>query len=208
MKKYALLIVLTICCTIVSMAQNGILKGKLVDKSSGEPLVGAAVMIKGSTLGTITNYDGDYELTDIEPGTYTFTASFIGYSNLDKEIEIQADQIVTMNFELYQDLIGLDEVMVTGVVNQKSALESSVAMTTIKPKFMDEFGAVTTAEMFKAIPGIRSESSGGEGNANIAVRGVPIRSVRKNFRGRRKCKRKIIEKIKLGHLHIVLLPLP
>ena len=91
------------------------------------------------------------------------------------EIEI-TDGTVTQDFQLYQDLIGLDEVMVTGVVNQKSALESSVAMTTIKPKFMDEFGATTTAEMFKAIPGIRSESSGGEGNANIAVRGVPVAS--------------------------------
>ena len=176
MKKSALLIVLTICCTIVSIAQNGTLRGKLLDKNSGEPLIGAAVIIKGTTIGTITNYDGEYELTNIEPGSYTFSASFIGYSNLDKDVEIPAGQTVIMNFDLFQDLIGLDEVMVTGVVNQKSALESSVAMTTIKPKFMDEFGAVTTAEMFKAIPGIRSESSGGEGNANIAVRGVPVAS--------------------------------
>ncbi len=176
MKKSALLVVLTICCTIVSMAQNGSLKGKLIDKSSGEPLIGAAVIIKGTTVGTITNYDGEYELTNIDPGSYTFSASFIGYSNLDKDIEIPEGETVYSDFELFQDLIGLDEVMVTGVVNQKSALESSVAMTTIKPKFLDEFGAVTTAEMFKAIPGIRSESSGGEGNANIAVRGVPVAS--------------------------------
>ncbi len=176
MKKSAIFIIMIIFCSLATMAQNGVLKGKLIDKNTGEPLVGAAIVIKGSTIGTITNYDGEYELIDIEPGTYTFSASFIGYSNLDKEVEISSDQTVILDFMLFQDLIGLDEVMVTGVVNQKSALESSVAMTTMKPKFIEEFGAATTAEMFKAIPGIRSESSGGEGNANIAVRGVPVAS--------------------------------
>ncbi|MCW3806293.1 TonB-dependent receptor [Plebeiibacterium marinum] len=176
MKRSVLIIAMVVFCSLYTMAQNGVLKGKLTDKNTGEPLVGATVMIKGTSIGTITNYDGDYELTDLESGLQTFVAAFIGYSGQEKEIEIEAGQTVTFDFLLYQDLIGLDEVMVTGVVNQKSALESSVAMTTIKPKFIEEFGAVTTAEMFKAIPGIRSESSGGEGNANIAVRGVPVAS--------------------------------
>jgi outer membrane receptor protein involved in Fe transport len=175
MKKSVFIIAMVFFCTLSIMAQNGVLKGKLTDKNTGEALVGATIMIKGSTLGTITNYDGDYELTPIELGTHIFVAAFIGYSSQEMEITIQ-DGTVNQDFQLYQDLIGLDEVMVTGVVNQKSALESSVAMTTIKPKFIEEFGAVTTAEMFKAIPGIRSESSGGEGNANIAVRGVPVAS--------------------------------
>jgi len=157
-------------------AQNGILKGKISDKITEEPLIGASVVVKGTTNGTISNVDGTYELGNLDAGTYTIVVSFIGYSKIETKVEISENQATVFNFDLSADLIGLDQVVVTGVVNQKSAIESSVALTTLKPKFLEVFGAATTAELFKAIPGIRSESSGGEGNANIAVRGIPIAS--------------------------------
>ena len=76
MKKSVFIIAMAIFCTLSVMAQNGVLKGKLTDKNTGEPLVGATIMVKGSTLGTITNYDGDYELTPIEPGLHTVCGRF------------------------------------------------------------------------------------------------------------------------------------
>lgn len=66
------------------------------------------------------------------------------------------------------------EVVVTGVTNPKSALESSISITTLKAKDINNAVPRTTAEIFRTIPGIRSESSGGDGNSNITVRGVPI----------------------------------
>jgi outer membrane receptor protein involved in Fe transport len=66
------------------------------------------------------------------------------------------------------------EVVVTGVSNPKSALESSISITTLKAKDINNAVPRTTAEIFRTIPGIRSESSGGDGNSNITVRGVPI----------------------------------
>lgn len=176
MKRILFITTMFLSLSLTMKAQNGIMVGKITDKVTEEPLVGATIMIKGTGTGTITNYDGEYELMDLVPGTYVFVASYIGYSAIEQEITINVDESVTRNFHLFEDLIGLDEVLITGVVNQKSALESSVAMTTMKPKFMEEMSASTTAELFKAIPGIRAESSGGEGNANIAVRGVPIAS--------------------------------
>lgn len=157
-------------------AQTGILKGKITDQLSEEALIGASVVIKGTSIGTISDIDGNYKLENIEAGTYTLVASFIGYSKMEVELVISANMETKHDFALSADLIGLDQVTVTGVVNQKSNIESSVALTTLKPKFVEVFGAATTAELFKAIPGIRSESSGGEGNANIAVRGIPIAS--------------------------------
>ena len=67
---------------------------------------------------------------------------------VEKDIEILADQVTTYDVQLSQDLIGLDEVVVTGVVNPKSLLESSVAITSIKPKTLGQLGATTTAEVF------------------------------------------------------------
>lgn len=70
----------------------------------------------------------------------------------------------------------LDDVVVTGVVNPKSKLKSSVSITTLSAAQVVKSSPRSLAEIFRTIPGIRSESSGGEGNANIAVRGVPISS--------------------------------
>ena len=72
--------------------------------------------------------------------------------------------------------IELEDVVVTGVVNPKAKLKSSVSITTLEAKQIQQSAPRSTAEIFRTIPGIRSESSGGEGNANIAVRGVPISS--------------------------------
>ena len=70
----------------------------------------------------------------------------------------------------------LEEVFVTGVVNPKTKIKSSVSITTLGIKQIEQSAPRSTAEIFRSIPGIRSESTGGEGNANIAVRGVPISS--------------------------------
>ena len=74
------------------------------------------------------------------------------------------------------DAMGLDEVVVTGVVNPKSKLESSVSVTTLDPKTIHQSAPRTTAEIFRTIPGIKAEASAGDGNTNISVRGVPISS--------------------------------
>jgi hypothetical protein len=75
-----------------------------------------------------------------------------------------------------EDAESLDQIIVTGVTNPKSRIESSVSVTTIRPGVIQQSAPRTTAEIFRTIPGIRSESSGGEGNSNIAVRGVPVSS--------------------------------
>ena len=170
------LLMITVIMPVFALAQTGGIKGTVTDAGNGETLAGAAVMIKGTTTGTMTDADGIYLLERLEPGEKTVRVSFVGYSPFETNVNIKEGETLSMDINLSADLIGLDVVVVTGVVNAKSALESSVAMTTIQPKLMEEFGAVTTAELFKAIPGIRSESTGGEGNANIAVRGVPVAS--------------------------------
>ena len=70
----------------------------------------------------------------------------------------------------------LEDVVITGVVNPKAKIKSSVSITTMDVKQIEQSAPRSTAEIFRSIPGIRSESSGGEGNSNISVRGVPISS--------------------------------
>ena len=68
----------------------------------------------------------------------------------------------------------VDEIVVTAVAGSSTTLRSSVSVTTLNAEAIEDLAPRSTAEIFRSIPGIRSESSGGEGNANIAVRGLPI----------------------------------
>ena len=68
----------------------------------------------------------------------------------------------------------IDEIIITGVSNPKASVSSSISVSTIRLEQIEATAPRTTAEIFKQIPGIRSESSAGEGNTNISVRGVPL----------------------------------
>ena len=67
----------------------------------------------------------------------------------------------------------IDDVVITGNANPKASIKTSTSISTLKMKEIVNAAPRTTAEIFRTIPGIRSESSGGEGNSNITVRGVP-----------------------------------
>lgn len=172
MKKIVLSILLLLSFAFVPnlAAQNVSIQGTVTD-DSGETLVGATIFLEDSPgIGTITDLDGKYELTVDRPTPFNVVASYTGYSRFVVTVEA-AGQV---DFTLSSDALGLDEVIVTGVANSKSKLESSVSITTLKPEGILESAPRTTAEIFRTIPGIRSESSGGDGNTNITVRGVPI----------------------------------
>jgi outer membrane receptor protein involved in Fe transport len=72
------------------------------------------------------------------------------------------------------DGLNLERVVVTGTARGQSKMKSSVSVSTMELEAMTRNAPTSAAELLRAIPGLRSESSGGEGNANITVRGVPI----------------------------------
>lgn len=146
-----------------------------VKDNANQPLPGVNVLIQNTSKGSSTDFNGEYEISSVEDGTYTIVASFMGYKTVTKKVEVNGTN-VTVDFVLEEDAAMLDDVIITGVTNPRSKIESSVSVTTLKPAKITESAPRSTAEIFRTIPGIRSESSGGEGNSNIAVRGVPISS--------------------------------
>lgn len=72
------------------------------------------------------------------------------------------------------DGLNLDRVVVTGTAVAKSKMDQSVSVSTIDAESIVKSGAQSAAEVLRSVPGLRSESTGGEGNANITARGVPI----------------------------------
>ncbi|MFV0566348.1 MAG: TonB-dependent receptor [Flavobacteriaceae bacterium] len=173
-KKLKSSIVLLLCLSAVTAFAQVSVTGTINDQS-GVPLGGVNVILQGTSKGTVSDFDGNFSIENVEAGTYTVTASYVGFKTYTKSITV-ADTDITLNFVMDEDAESLDEVIVTGVVNPRSKIESSVSVTSMRAKAIEQSAPRSTAEIFRTIPGIRSESSGGEGNANIAVRGVPISS--------------------------------
>lgn len=110
MKQRLLIIMLVIVWgSLTSYGQDITISGQLTDKTDGTPLIGANVLVKGTTVGAVTDTDGNYRLSVPEGATH-LTISYIGYSSI--EIEIGARSVI--NLALAQDLTRLDEIVVVG----------------------------------------------------------------------------------------------
>ncbi|MFQ5650268.1 MAG: TonB-dependent receptor [bacterium] len=158
--------------TVFSQA-TGKIAGSIKDNES-MALAGANISIEGTLMGAASDLEGNYTISAVPPGTYTLVARFIGYKTVKKEVTVAADATATVDFVLEEDVLGLSEVVVTGVVNPASKIESSVSISTLNIREIEKSAPRTTAEIFRTIPGVRSEASGGDGNTNITLRGVPI----------------------------------
>ena len=159
--------------TSSSFSQNGKLSGKVTD-DFGNPLFGVNLTIENTNKGSSTDFEGNYSINDVPPGNITVVARYLGFKTLKKEVVVTS--ATTLDFVLQEDATQLQDIIVTGVVNKATKLKSSVSITSVNVEQVEQTAPRSTAEIFRTIPGIRSESSGGEGNSNIAVRGVPISS--------------------------------
>ncbi|TDI71890.1 MAG: TonB-dependent receptor, partial [Bacteroidetes bacterium] len=110
MKQRLLIIMLVIVWgSLTSYGQDITISGQLTDKTDGTPLIGANVLVKGTTVGAVTDTEGNYRLS-VPDGATHLTISYIGYSSI--EIEIGARSVI--NLALAQDLTRLDEIVVVG----------------------------------------------------------------------------------------------
>ncbi len=151
---------------------GGTIKGRITDEF-GEPLPLAQVVIAGTTIGDAADDEGQYVIENVPPGAYTVQVRYIGYKGSSAEITISGDETITQDFSLSPDILDMAEVVTTATRNPASKRESSVAITTLSPKRIEEAAPRSTADLLKAIPGFYVESSGGEVGGNLFARGMP-----------------------------------
>ncbi|MEL6191749.1 MAG: TonB-dependent receptor [Bacteroidota bacterium] len=147
------------------------LSGTITDENS-EPLIGVTVYLEGTSSGTRTDLEGKYSFSSLLSGEKQMIVSYVGYTNIVETVALDGNPIIK-NFSLAPDVLGLSEVVITGNANPKSRLESSIAISTVNRDRIQNSGARSTAELYKMIPGLFVNASGGEGNANIEIRGNP-----------------------------------
>lgn len=145
-------------------AQQVTVKGHVKD-STGEPVIGANVLVKGTTMGTITNFDGNFTLD--APQNSTIEISFIGY----KTAEVKVAPIV--NVLLQDDSILLDEAVIIGYGVVKKG-DATGSVTAIKADEQNKGVVVSPQDLLAGkVAGVAITSSGGQpgASANIRIRG-------------------------------------
>lgn len=151
--------------TSVGYAQVKTITGKVTDAKTGEPLPGATIVVKGTTIGTTTNFDGDFNM-NIPNDAQTLAIAFIGMKNM--EIEVGSQTI--FNIALQEETFGLDEVVVIGYGQVKKG-DATGSVTAISS---DDFnkGAITSAQdlLVGKASGVVITTAGGAPGSGSTIR--------------------------------------
>lgn len=109
-------IFLLLCFGVATAGESGKIAGKVTDAANTrEVLVGANIVIEGTSMGAVTDLQGDYYILNVPPGTYTLVASMVGYQTVRKtNVIVMADRTITSNFALHQTVIQGEEVTIVG----------------------------------------------------------------------------------------------
>jgi outer membrane receptor protein involved in Fe transport len=106
-------ILLAILVPVLLFAQDGKVRGRVVDKETGEPLVGASVLLDGTTLGASSDVNGDYIILAVPPVVYTVKVNYVGYAPYSiSNIRVSSGQTTTLDVKLTSSAIQVGEIQV------------------------------------------------------------------------------------------------
>ena len=169
---FALVVFLTLPLT--ALAQESTIEGTVEDAQNGETLPGVQVFIPALNTGAVTNADGVYRITGVQPGTYTLEARFVGFRTTEREVEVPAGETVTVDFQLRESAINLNEVVVTGTGGPVEKRKLGNTISTINAQSLESMPVQNFSELLQGRePGVAGLPSGGlasEG-ARIRIRG-------------------------------------
>lgn len=170
-----LLIAVMAVCSMSAFAQAITVKGQLVDSETGEPLVGAAVMVEGTTQGSVTDIDGYFKQAVASNATLVF--KYVGYKDLKQKITRKGASVDLGVIQMHPDAVMLSDVVITSSV--AIARKTPVAVSTVTPVFIEErLGTQEFPEILKTTPGIYATKKGGAfGDSELRMRGFKSENV-------------------------------
>jgi outer membrane receptor protein involved in Fe transport len=135
MKKFYYLCIYLFLITILTTTAiyagtTGKIAGKIIDASSKEELIGANITLVGTNYGAASDFEGNFFIINIPPGTYTVKASLIGYNAVTiKDVKVSVDQTTKLDFELTVGAVELENVVVSAT---KSVIQKDLTSTESK----------------------------------------------------------------------------
>ncbi|MEM9928845.1 MAG: TonB-dependent receptor [Bacteroidota bacterium] len=165
---------LTLCCLLFAagtLSAQATVNGKIVDQDQ-EGLIGATILLTGTSTGTVTDFDGNYSLS-LPAGTHVLRYSYTGYRTQEVEVTVTDGQTLTQDIALAADNLSLDEVVVTGSFTGRTQKTSPMSITLLNAEQLQRLSSNSQADILRTVPGITAEGGGGEVASNVFVRGLP-----------------------------------
>lgn len=159
----------------VASLRAGTITGTVTERTSGAPIPGANVVIVGTSQGAATDTQGQYTITGVEPGSYTLSASFIGYvTETQENVVVQEGEATEVDFVLEQNVVTLGEAVAIGYGEQaREDITGSISSVDA-----EDLQAIQTANLAEAFQGqaagvLVTQSSGAPGSdMDIVIRGA------------------------------------
>lgn len=169
-----LAILMVISIQLFGQKNAYLIKGKVSDATGAIP--GATIKIEGTTIGTVTSIDGDFSLnTELTPGVYKLLISSIGYATGSQSITLGSQTLINQNITLKDDIMSLDEVVVTGSTIKTARRELGNAISSISSESLGKSGSANLLNSLQGkVPGAQITQNSGDpaGGITIRLRGV------------------------------------
>jgi hypothetical protein len=157
-------------------AQAGTISGTVTESTTGDPLPGANVVVEGTTFGAAADAYGDFIIANVPAGSYTITASVIGYAPISETVSLAAGATATLDFALEPTAIALSGLE---ILASRATRETPVAYTNVdKTAMVTRLGSQDIPMILNTTPSVYATmQGGGAGDARVNVRGFNQRNV-------------------------------
>lgn len=162
MKSIPLIVTLLCFLSTSSFAQkktDSNIIGHIINKNTREHIPFHSVAIKGTTLGVASDASGHYFIKNLPEGQLTIVASGVGYKTVERVIESKSGNTLEVNFEIEEDVLQLNSVVVSANRNEVNRKESASIVNLISPKLFESTNSVCLAQGLNFQPGLRVENN-------------------------------------------------
>jgi hypothetical protein len=153
--------VLLLILTAPLFAQTLSIKGTVTDATTTETLVGATVLIQGTTVGTITDFDGNFQINKLAPGLYNLVVSFVSYNQQIIQVDLRSAKEQTVQVALKSATLDIDEIKVTARKRDNTEMSmltsmkaSNLIVSGISSQQIAKSQDKDAAEVIRRVPGI------------------------------------------------------
>jgi outer membrane receptor protein involved in Fe transport len=153
MMRYIITAIIFFVSSIAYIAESqGVVRGKITDKNTGEPVPGAYILY-GKHLGTTSDANGFYSI-NLNTGKQSVTFQFTGYESISIEPIIPANDTLELNIEMEMKIREIDQIVVSADKIEKRVAELSVSTNIIKPSILSDYHITDAQEIINKTSGI------------------------------------------------------